>query len=151
SGTGTGTIQNDDAVPSLSIDSISLPEGNSGTTLMPFTVTLSSVSAQTVTVSYATANGTATAGSDYTALSGALTFPAGTPTQTMPVPIIGDTTNEANETFSVNLSAPTNATIAVSTGSGTILNDDGAPSLSINSVSGLEGNSGTTSMTFTVT
>jgi uncharacterized repeat protein (TIGR01451 family)/CSLREA domain-containing protein len=150
-GTGTGTIVNDDPPPTLAINSPSQAEGNSGTTNMPFTVTLSGPSAQTITVNYATANGTATAGSDYTATSGILTFTPGTTVQTINVPIIGDTVNEANETFTVTLSTPSNATIATGTGTGTILNDDGAPSLSIDSPSQAEGNSGTTNMTFTVT
>jgi uncharacterized repeat protein (TIGR01451 family) len=123
-GTGTGTIQNDDGVPTLSIDSPSQAEGNSGTAPMNFSVTLSAISGQTVTVAYATADGTATAGSDYTTTSGTLTFAPGVTTQTIAVPISGDTTFEPNETFTVTLSLPANATIATGTGTGTIQNDD---------------------------
>jgi len=101
-------------------------EGNSGTTPFVFTVTLSAASASTVTVNYATADGTATAGSDYLATSGTLTFNPGVTTQPITVSVIGDTTVEPNETFFVNLSSPSNATIATGQGTGTIVNDDGA-------------------------
>jgi len=128
-GTGTGTIVNDDAVslPALSINNVSQNEGNSGTTAFTFTVTLSAVSASTVTVNFATADGTASAGSDYAATSGVLTFAPGVTTQTVTVNVTGDTTPEANETFFVNLSGAANATIATAQGTGTIVNDDSAP------------------------
>src|SRR5205085_11056942 len=64
--------------------------------------------------------------------------------------VVGDTTDEPNETFNVNLSSPTNATISDGTGVGTITDDDGAPSLSIDNVTVTEGNAGTTTATFTV-
>jgi outer membrane autotransporter protein len=119
----TGTIVNDD-VPSLTIGNITVGEGNAGTADAVFTVTLSAVSTQTVTVNYATADATATAGSDYTAQSGTLTFAPGQTTQTVTVPVIGETLPETNETFIVGLSAAANATIATVTGTGTITNDD---------------------------
>jgi len=142
------------AVPSsLSINDVTLNEGNSGTTNATFTVTLSPASSQTVTVNYATANGTATAGSDYVAQSGTLTFTAGQTTKTISVTVNGDTTVEPNETFVVNLMSPSGATLADSQGQGTIVNDDTAPlpSLSINDVTVTEGDSGTKAATFTVT
>src|SRR5205085_9956557 len=100
-----------------------------------------------------TADGTATAPGDYAATAGVLTFNPGVTTRTITVNVGGDTTVEPNETFSVNLSSPTNASIATATGTGTIVNDDaaGLPTLSINNVSANEGNSGTTAFTFTVT
>ena len=74
-GQGIGTITNDDAAPTLSINDVAVAEGNAGTTTLGFTVTLSAASGQTVTVGYATANGTATiADGDYLAASGTLTF-----------------------------------------------------------------------------
>ena len=151
---GVGTILNDDvAVPTLSINNVSVTEGNTGTVNAVFTVTLSASSAQTVTVNFATADGTATAGSDYVAASGTLTFNPGDTSKTLTVLVNGDTVVEPDETFFVNLSAPTNATIAVSQGVGTILNDDVAPTptLSINNVSVTEGNTGTVNAVFTVT
>jgi hypothetical protein len=151
-----GTIVNDDlavVLPQLSINDVSLTEGNSGTKNAVFTVNLSSASTQTVKVNYATANGTAVAGSDYTATSNTLTFAPGQTSQTISVPVIGDTITEANETFTVNLTTPTNATISDAQGVGTIVNDDLAvvlPQLSINDVSLTEGNSGTSNAVFTV-
>lgn len=121
----TVTITDDDAVPSLSINDVSLTEGNSGSANLTFTVTLSPASGKSVTVNYATADGTAsTGGTDYTSTSGTLTFTPGQTTQTINVPILGDTSVETNETFFVNLSGATNATISDSQGLGTISNDD---------------------------
>ena len=128
-GQGIGVINNDDAPPppSLTINDVTVTEGNSGTTDATFTATLSSSSNQTVTVQYATADGTATAGSDYQASSGTLTFAPGQTSKTITVLVNGDTSIESDETFSVNLSNATNATIADAQGIGTISNDDVAP------------------------
>ncbi|BCM94519.1 anti-sigma-I factor RsgI2 (plasmid) [Abditibacteriota bacterium] len=145
-----GAVEGTIALPSLSIDDVSVTEGNSGTTNATFTVTLVPSSAQTVTVNYATTADSATAGSDFTSKSGTLTFAPGVTTQTITVPVLGDTTIESNDTFTVNLSSPINATIADSEGVCTIINDD-LPTLAINDVSLSEGNSGTTNATFTVT
>ncbi len=123
-GQGVGTITNDDPLPSLSINDVTVVEGNSGTVNAVFTVTLSAASGQTVGVNYATADGTATQPADYTSTSGALTFTPGQTTRTITVPVIGETVPEANETFFVNLSGATNATIADNQGLGTITNDD---------------------------
>jgi uncharacterized repeat protein (TIGR01451 family) len=149
--TQTMTVVDNETQPTLAIGSISQNEGDSGTTLFNVPVTLSGPSAQPITVNFATADGTAAAGSDYTATSGTLTFAPGVTTQTISVPILGDMLHEANETFTVDLSAPVNATITPGAGTGTIQNDDGAPALSIDSVAQPEGNSGTTPMSFTVT
>ncbi len=122
-GTGYGTIQDDE--PRLSINSVSLKEGQSGTSLMTFTVTLSAAYDQTVTVNYATHDSSATAGSDYVAASGTLTFAPGQTTKTFTVSIKGDKQKEANESFYVLLSgASSNALIYNAYGWGTILNDD---------------------------
>ena len=88
---------------------MTVTEGNAGTTAATFTVTLSAAATFPVTVNYATANGTATAGSDYTAASGTLTFAPGQTSKPITVTVNGDTAVEPNETFFVNLSAPTNA------------------------------------------
>jgi hypothetical protein len=146
-----GTILNDDAVPSLSISDVSINEGNSGSTNAVFTVTLSSSSIQQITVNYATADGTATAGADYTSTSGMLTFAPGTISMPVVVPVQGDTLSEVNEQFSVNLSGAVNATIADGQGVGTIVNDDPLPSFSIGNVSLTEGDSGQKTAIFTVT
>jgi hypothetical protein len=105
---------------------VQMNEGNAAGTAS-FTVSLSKASASAVTVNYATANGTATAGSDYTAKTGTLTFAAGETSKTVTVNILGDTVVEANETFDLLLSAPTNATLGTSTGTATLVNDDTAP------------------------
>lgn len=123
-GQGVGTIVNDDPLPSLSINDVTVVEGNSGTTNAVFTVTLSAASGQTVTVNYATADGTATQPADYTSTSGTLTFTPGQTTRTITVPVVGEAVPEANETYFVNLSGATNATIADNQGVGTITNDD---------------------------
>lgn len=135
--------------PAISIGHIGVAEGNSGSTNASFNVTLSAPSTQTVTVQYLTANGTALAGNDYWSTAGALTFEPGQVTKTVQVPIIGDLVGEPNESFSVNLSNPVNATIADGQGFGTIVDDE--PRISIGSVSQNEGNSGPTQFRFTVT
>ena len=91
-------------VPSLNINNVTVNDGIAGATAV-FTVTLSQAATKTVTVNYATADGTAHAGTDYTAASGTLTFSPGTLTQSISVPISPDTTAKANETFQVNLSS----------------------------------------------
>jgi hypothetical protein len=140
------------ALPTLSISDVSLAEGNVGTTNFVFTVTLSPASNQTVTVQVQSAAGNATEGVDYTALPlTTVTFAPGVTSQTVTVGVIGDTLPESTETFAVNLSGATNATIADAQGIGTITDDDGTPSLSINNVSVAEGDSGTVNAVFTVT
>jgi predicted extracellular nuclease len=116
------------AAPSISISDVTLAEGNSGTTSFVFTVSRSGGSGA-FSVSYSTATGTATtAGGDYQATSGALSFAAGENSKTVTVLVNGDTTAESDETFFVNLSSPTGgATISDGQGLGTITNDDAAP------------------------
>jgi hypothetical protein len=112
--------------PVLAIsDAPAVTEGNAGTTAATFTVTLTPASDVTVTVHYATADSTANAGSDYNATSGTLTFAPGETVKSLTVQVNGDTTPEADETFLVNLSAPTASTIGDGQGQGTINNDDG--------------------------
>jgi hypothetical protein len=122
--TATGTITNDDPLPSASIADVSVVEGSSGTTPADFTVTLSNPSDSTVTVDWATSDGTATAGSDYTAGSGTVTFNPGETSKPVSVDVLGDTTFELDETFTVTLSNPTKSTIGTATATGTITNDD---------------------------
>jgi hypothetical protein len=137
-------------LPQLSIGDVSVAEGNAGTKLATFTVSLSAASTLPVGFDLATVDGTATAGSDYFArtLSGQ-SIPAGQTSKTIAITLSGDTAIEANETFKVNLSHPVNATVADAQAIGTILNDDG-PTLSIADVAVVEGNSGTRLATFTV-
>src|SRR6185295_16106875 len=122
---GSCTYQVEPAsTPALSIDDVTVTEGNGGTVNATFNVTLSAAATGTVTVAFATADGTATAGTDYVASSGTLTFTAGQTVKTVTVAVNGDTTAEANETFFVNLSAPSGATISDGQGQATITNDD---------------------------
>ena len=114
-------------LPNVSIGDATVVEGNTGTTSASFDVTLSAASSSTVSVNYATANGTATAGSDYAAASGLVTFPAGVTRQTVTIAISGDTAVEPAETFTVNLTGPSNAGIGDGQGQGTIANDDAPP------------------------
>lgn len=140
------------ALPSVSIASASTNEGNSGTTNLGFTVTLSKASSTPVTVNYATSNGTATAGQDYTSSSGTITFAAGQTSKTVNVAVAGDSTVESNETFTVTLSTPSGATISRASATGTIKNDDVAPpTVSIAGATKTEGNSGTTNLGFVFT
>jgi hypothetical protein len=150
-GSGTGTITNDDAGPSLSIDNVGVTEGTGGATPATFTVTLSAASALTTTVGYSVVNGTAVSGADFTAVApGTLTFAPGVTTQQLTVSVLGDSLDEAEEAFTVVLTSPTNATIGTGTGTGTIADNDAAPSISINSVAVTEGNAGTVNAVFTV-
>jgi hypothetical protein len=130
-GYGVVTIVNDDAAPppplqpSLTISDVSKKEGRKGTISFTFTVTLSAPSAVGVTVSYATADGTAKAsGGDYIAASGTLTFAPGQTSKTITIRIKGDRTKEADESFFLNLLAATGADIEDGQGLGTIVNDD---------------------------
>ena len=146
---GVGTILDDDAAPAISVNDVSVIEGDDGAVDLVFTVGLSQASGQTVTVAYATGDGTAAAG-DYTAVSGSLSFAPGVTSQTVTVPVLGDQLDEIDETFSVALSAPSNATIVDAEGVGTILDNDVAPTISINDVSLTEGNRGSKNLVFTV-
>jgi Calx-beta domain/Right handed beta helix region len=147
----TGTIRNDDPIPAISISDVTVVEGSGGTTTAELTVALSAASSQTVTVKFATANGTASAGSDYTSASGTLTFNPGIITQKISVAVAADTLFEGDETFTVALSAATNATLADATGIVTIKDDETTPGIAIGNVSIAEGNAGTKGVSLTVT
>ena len=105
---------------------------------MPFAVSLSNTADQTITVPYATADGSAIAGQDYAARSGTLTFTPGLGTLLVTVPLTGDSVPEPDETFSLNLGTPTGALLMESQGVATIQNDD-LPTLSINDATVTEG------------
>ena len=150
-GVAIGTIVNDDAVPSLAVGDATVVEGNAGVSDAVFTVTLSAASGSSVTVNFATANGSALAGADYVVTSGTLTFNPGVTTQTISVPVLGDATNEPTEQFVVNLSGASGAVVADAQGRATIQNDDPAPSIAISDVTVTEGNSGTKNAALAVT
>jgi chitinase len=133
--------------------------GSTAPNRVGFTVSLSRASTTPVTVTYSTANGTANAGSDYTSASGTITFAPGETSKTVFVTLTPDTTPEANETFTLTLSAASGGTIGTGSATGTITNDDGTspppppppppPSVSVGNVSMNEGNAAGTA-TFTV-
>lgn len=134
-----------------SVDDVSVVEGDSGTGAAVFTVRLSE-SNGTTTVTYRTSDGTATAGSDYRATSGTLTFGRGETSKTVSVPIFGDVRDEPNETFLFSLTSIDNGTFEGGdpNATGTIMDDDPAPSISVTDASVPEGNSGTTTTTVSV-
>lgn len=125
-GQAVGTITDNDDAPTLAIDDLTVTESDvSGTSDAVFTVTLSAASSKTITVSYATANGTAaTSASDYSSASDTLTFAPGDTTQQISVTVLGDTAKESDETFKINLSSLVNATLSDSQGLGTIADND---------------------------
>src|SRR5215212_7818143 len=136
--------------PSISVRDAVVVEGNSGTTQATFVVALSGATSQSVSFSFATSNGTATAGADYIATSGALTFAPGEVEKPVVVLVNGDTVDEAQETFFLDISNVQNAIVSSSRGTG-FINDDDGPTISINDASVTEGNSGTKAATFTLT
>lgn len=154
-GQATCIITNDDAVPGVFItNTVSVTEGNSGTTNAAVTVFLTSASGRVVSVAYATGAGTASPGSDYVASSGSIVFPTNTTSQVINIPVIGDSNFEANETFTVRISNPANATNVVNqdVATVTIVNDDAIPLVGVTDVAVFEGAGGTTTAAvFTVT
>ena len=124
-GSALGTIRDDDEPPVVSVADSA---GDEDVGALEFEVTLSAPSGIEVSASYATADGTATAGSDYEAASDTLSFAPGEVSKTIRVPIINDNTHEADEeTFELTLSALVNATSEDVSATGTIRDDDLAP------------------------
>ncbi|GAB3332649.1 hypothetical protein GCM10027429_12250 [Marivirga atlantica] len=120
------TITDDDSQPTITINDVTQNEGIAGTTNFTFTISLSNPSSETIGVNYASADGSALAGVDYTSVSGSLSFTPGQTSKIVTVLVNGETLDENDETFTVNLSSPTNATISDASGTGTISNDDTA-------------------------
>ncbi|MEM8953740.1 MAG: glycosyl hydrolase family 18 protein [Verrucomicrobiota bacterium] len=114
-------------LPKISIADASLGEGDSGSSSLTLTVTMDRTSSAEVTVEYDTRDETATSGSDYKSTSGTLRFASGETSKTITLTIIGDTTFESDETFSVTLSNPNGAALEKSTATVTIVNDDASP------------------------
>jgi hypothetical protein len=133
----TGTIQNDDSTTLSIVPSAQLVEGNSGSAPMIFAVSLSAPSDAAVTANFATSNGTATAGNDYTATSGMVTIAARQSTGSISVPVLGDIVFEGNETLNLTLSAPVGATLGTAQSIGTIVNDDQVVQASTLNIAGL--------------
>jgi uncharacterized repeat protein (TIGR01451 family) len=155
---GTGTIVNDDGTPgkqpppSLFVSDASAVEPGSGQTSMAtFRVALSAPSSTTVTVKASTTDGTATGGLDYQALSATqLTFPVGTTEQDVQIPLLGDSIQEGNETFTLKLSSPSRAVVGDPSGTGTVIDDDGGLHLYVSDAWAVEGNGGAAMASFSV-
>jgi Calx-beta domain/RTX calcium-binding nonapeptide repeat (4 copies) len=125
----------------ISIADATAAEGNSGTTTLSFSVSLAAASSKPVSVQFATADGTATAPADYAAASGTLTFAPGQKTKAIAVGVVADLAIEQDETFSMRLSNPVNASIANGAASGLITNDDTSVPVTVGTYRGLlEGN-----------
>lgn len=151
-GGGVGTITNDDQLPILSVDNVVVGEGDTGTTPATFKFALSNASTTNVSFDYATADGTATAPGDYADSAGTVTFTPGQLTKSVDVPVVGDTTNEVpgSEAFTLNLSNASGVALPDPQATGTIIDDEGAPAVSISDATVTEGDSGPVSATFDV-
>jgi hypothetical protein len=150
-GSAVATIVDDDPAPLLSIGDVSVTEGNVGTTIASFEVTLSAASGKTVTVDWATADDGATQPTDYLAASGMLTFLPGDTSESVAVTVNGDPVAELDDAFLVTLSAPSNATLADAQAIGTIVDDELLPVVDIDEPTIAEGQTGTGSIDFSVT
>jgi hypothetical protein len=128
--------------PRLFAGPASVTEGNSDTVSLNLPVWLSEPLTGAASVGYATADGTATGGADYTSISGTLNFPAGTVSSTATVLVNGDILDEANETLDLVLSGPSGAVLGTDRGTGTILDDDPMPQLAIADTGLAEGDPG---------
>ncbi|MEO3434820.1 Calx-beta domain-containing protein [Inquilinus sp. CAU 1745] len=151
---GTGTINDDQGEPTVSVGDQTISEPVSGTVEMSFTVTLDHASSETVTVDYSTLGGTATEGLDYAAgETGTVTFGPGETEKTVTITVnADDIANEASEGFTVNLSNPSNATVDDGVGDGTITDSDPVPTVSVNDFTIYEDSSaGQNSASFTLT
>lgn len=158
---GSGRIDDNDPRPlpllRFATETVALTEGHSGTKGLRFTVTLSEAATETVRVTFATANGSAVAGQDYTARSGTLTFAPGETRRDVNITILGDLTAEADERFDVELGSVTGPALLDPdrrAASGVIVNDDAEtrPSLRFvrDAAESVELDTGQRGMSFTV-
>jgi len=145
------TIQNDDPLPVISVNDVTVTETDAGTVNASFSVTLAGATNVAATVAYATANGTATAPADFTAKAGVLTFAPGVTAQTVVVAVAGDTLDEADETFALDLSSPTQAAIGDGAGTGTITDNDSGGLLQFGAATYGAGEAGMVTITVTRT
>ena len=132
-----GTVEDNDDPPVLSVADVAGTEGGA----VELTVTLTGSSSAEVAVTYATSDGTATAGADYGTAAGVLTFAPGGTGRTVSVALVDDAVNEPKETFAFTLSRPENATLGTAAAQVTVIDDDGAPQLSVTGGSAVEGGS----------
>lgn len=149
-GTGDGLILDNDPSPSLTINDVSANEPTSSTASATVKISLSAASGRPITVNYATVAGSAGT-SDFVSKTGSLTFSPGQTFRNLAVGLRSDSIDELDETFSVVLSAPTNATIVDGEGLVTIVDTDPPPTVSISDVTTAEGNNPNKTVKFTVT
>ena len=147
-GGGLGTITNDDQLPDVSVDDVVVGEGDGVGATAAFKFTLSNASTTDVSLNYATADGTAVATDDYTPSSGTVHFLAGQQTRYVTIPIVGDTADESDETFTLNLFNPSGVALPDPQAAGTIVDDEGAPAVSVSDAEVTEGDADTVSATF---
>jgi Calx-beta domain-containing protein/VCBS repeat protein len=145
-GTGRANLQRTGALPAVpptvSIADATVAEGNQGVTPVSATLALSRATGVNVTVSYATGGGTATAGTDYAAATGVVTFPPGVLTRPLALSVLGDVVDEPNEAFQVTLSSPSGATLGDGQATVTITDDDPQPVLRLSDCAVAEGTGG---------
>jgi hypothetical protein len=135
----TVNITDNDLQPTINLSANqTIVEGNTNPQNVSYTVTLSNASTQAITVQYVTANGTAIGGSDYTSTTGTLTFNPGIITQVINIPILNDSLNEANETFTLNLTSATNATLGTAKTATTTITDTLSASVTTTLPGGVE-------------
>src|SRR5437764_658506 len=148
-----GAVPAQAATGSVTIGSASQTEGDLGSRHMTFTVTRSSGGTGTFSVSYTTHPGTALADRDFANTSGTLFFGANQTTATLTVDVLGDTLDEDDETFTVELTGPTSGVTlgTPATGTGTIVDDDAPPAVDISAAAAQEGDTGTATATFVLT
>jgi hypothetical protein len=151
--TAIGTISNDDTASGITVHDASLAEGNSGTSSMAFPITLNTPAASAIKLTYSTSDGSATAPSDYKSKTGSVTIAAGATTASVAVSIVGDSTVEPDEHFTVQLTGVTSGPGAIigATAIGTIQNDDLLASATVGPAQVTEGDSGHVTMQFPVT
>lgn len=147
---GTGDIISED-LPSVTVDDVSIIEGNSGYKSVYFTLSLNEIHSENVTIAYTTEDGTAKAGGDYQAVNGFLVIPSGQRAGSIRVNVIGDNFIEDNEQFYLRLNSSVQATIVDDSATATIINDDSEQGISISDSATLEGNTGRKSMFFSLT
>jgi arylsulfatase A-like enzyme len=145
--TGTATVMDDDPEPSLSVADTNVVEGAGAAT---FSVSLTSPSGKPISARYSTRNGSAVSPGDYGSSSGTVLIPAGRSGAQIIVPVVGDSLDEVDETFFLDLSSAINATVVDSMGTATVVDDDPQPALRVDDAGVVEGNSGTPRMRFVI-
>ncbi len=138
------------ASPRASISVAAVQEGDAGSTPVTVDITLSEAAPAAASVRYATSNGTARAGEDYSAAQGTLSFSAGATSQSFSLQILGDALDEDDESFTITFSDASGLTLATASATVTIPDDDDPPTVSVADAETTEGNSGTKTLSFAV-